>query len=282
MSPSAWLEARFRLPTAQEGRALGRRLRRGGAIKLMQQGPEMISLWLQSDGLSDRLAELAVEQGLDAPLMQVIQAADSAQAWNSPRPTPLGPGLSMAPAWMGHPASEKILVIDPGTAFGAGDHPSTLLNLELLTLLMAGDFGGLPPGPAADVGAGTGVLALALALKGKLPVLALDPDPASRRATARNRALNPLAGPLVLFALADHRALAGPCALVAANLPGPILKLAGPTMAQALTPGGWLVASGFRREAGEDMVSFFGKLGLESQARRTAGGWLALALCKQA
>ena len=86
----------------------------------------------------------------------------------------------------------------------------------------------------------------------------------------------------MLFALADHRALAGPCALVAANLPGPILKLAGPTMAQALMPGGWLVASGFRQEDEEEMISYFGELGLQAQARRTAGGWLALTLCKQA
>ncbi|MFH2126074.1 MAG: 50S ribosomal protein L11 methyltransferase [Pseudomonadota bacterium] len=280
MSPPAWLEARFHLPTAQEGRALERRLRREGALRLMQQGPEIISLWLRADGLSGRLAEMAAEQGLDPPRMQAVEAADPAQAWSSPRPVPLGPGLSMAPAWMGLPASEKIIVIDPGTAFGAGDHPSTLLNLELLALLTAGELGELPPGPAADVGAGTGVLALALALRGKMAVLALDPDPASRRATARNRSLNPLAGPLVRFALADHRALAGPCALVAANLPGPILKLAGPTMTQALVSGGWLVTSGFRREAGGDIIRFFEELGLTVQARRSGGGWLALGLVK--
>jgi len=233
MSLPTWLEARFHLPTAQEGRALGRRLRREGALRLMQQGPEMITLWLQVDGLPKRLAEMAAEQGLDPPRTQVVQAADPAQAWNSPRPVPLGPGLSMAPAWMGLPASEKIIVIDPGTAFGAGDHPSTLLNLELLALLTAGELGELPPGPAADVGAGTGALALA-----------------------------------------------GPCALVAANLPGPILKLAGPTMAQALVPGGWLVTSGFRREAGGDIIRFFEDLGLTAQARRSGGGWLALGLVK--
>lgn len=260
---------------------MGRKLRREGALKLMQQGPEMISLWPQTDGLPARLAVLAAEHGLDAPRVLVVQAPDADQAWNTPRPIPLGPGLALAPAWMGLRASEEILVIDPGTAFGAGDHPSTLLNLELLARLLAGELGALPSGPAADVGAGTGVLALALALKGKMPVLALDPDPASRRATARNRALNPLAGPLVRFVLADHRALAGPCALVAANLPGPILKLAGPTLAGAIAPGGWLVASGFRQEAGQDMLNFFSELGLECQARRPGGGWLALGLRKK-
>jgi ribosomal protein L11 methyltransferase len=282
MNSDAWLEARFHLPTAQEGRALGRRLRRAGALKLMQQGPEIISLWSQVDGLAQRLEALATEQRLDPPRTQLIQAPDPGQAWSSPRPIPLGPDLALAPAWMGIRATKKILIIDPGTAFGAGDHPSTLLNLELLTRLAAGEHGPLPPGPAADVGAGTGVLALALALKTAKPVLALDPDPASRRATARNQALNPLAGPLVGFALADHRALAGPCALVAANLPGPILKLAGPTLARALLPGAWLVASGFRSEAGEDIIRFFQGLGLEARVRRSAGGWLALGLCKQA
>lgn len=278
MSISYWIEARFRLPAAQVGRALGRCLRREGALKLMQQGPEIISLWSQEDGLDGRLKDLAAEHGLDAPRTQMIHAADPLQAWQSPRTTPLGPGLVLAPAWMGVAASAEVLVIDPGTAFGAGDHPSTLLNLELLTLLCAGKWGALPPGPAADVGAGTGVLALALALKGRMPVLALDPDPASRRAMARNQRLNPLAGGLVSFVLADHRALAGPCTLVAANLPGPILKQAGPTMAQALLPGGRLTISGFRREAREEMVIFFGDMGLEVLAERQEGGWLALAL----
>ncbi len=280
MSQGPWLEARFRLPTAQEGRALGRRLRREGALRLMQQGPELISLWSCTDSLAERLGALAAEHHLDPPRLLPLAGPDPAAAWSSPRPLPLGPGLALAPAWMGLAATPEILVIDPGTAFGAGDHPSTLLNLELLARLLAGEWGGLPPGPAADVGAGTGVLALAVALKGGRPVLALDPDPASRRATARNRALNPLAGPLVGFVLGDHRALAGPCALVAANLPGPILRLAGPTLTRALAPGGWLVISGFRQEAGGDMISFFSGLGLEARAERPEGGWLALGLSK--
>lgn len=229
MSPDAWLEARFHLPTAQEGRALGRRLRQAGALKLMQQGPEMISLWSQVDGLAQRLEDLAREQRLDPPRTQLIQAPDPAQAWCSSRPIPLGPGLALAPAWMGIRATKKILIIDPGTAFGAGDHPSTLLNLELLARLAAGEHGRLPSGPAADVGAGTGVLALALALKTERPVLALDPDPASRRATARNQALNPLAGPLVGFAWPTTGPWPGPapwwrptCRGPSSNWPAPL------------------------------------------------------------
>jgi ribosomal protein L11 methyltransferase len=173
-----------------------------------------------------------------------------------------------------------VLVIDPGTAFGAGDHPSTWLNLSLLARLLAGELGP-PPAPgtwAADVGAGSGVLALGLALAGGLQVLALDPDPAARRAVARNRALNPLAGGRVHFVQADHRALAGPLGLVTANLPWGILRSAGSTLAGCLTPGGRLVLSGFRDQAAGEVEDFFAGLGLRSLARQASLGWLALLL----
>ncbi|MEW5912004.1 MAG: 50S ribosomal protein L11 methyltransferase [Thermodesulfobacteriota bacterium] len=271
------MEARFHLADSQAGRDLARRLRRAGAVQRWQQGGQVWALWPAGPAAEAALAELAAAVGGE-PQVRRFRAARPGAAWTEPRPLEVAPNLALAPAWLGLTASRRLLVIDAGIAFGAGDHPSTWLNLGLIARLLAGKLGPAPaPGSwAADVGAGSGVLAMGLALVGGLRVLALDPAPASRRAVARNRALNPLAGERVYFVQADHQALAGPLGLIAANLPWGILGPAGPHLARCLAPGGRLVLSGFRAEAGGEVADFFAGLGLVVLARREELGWLAL------
>jgi ribosomal protein L11 methyltransferase len=74
------------------------------------------------------------------------------------------------------------VVIDPGRAFGTGSHATTLLCLELL-LEQA-------PGPALDIGCGSGVLALAAARLGHGPVFACDDDPVAVEVAGDNAAYN--------------------------------------------------------------------------------------------
>ena len=81
-------------------------------------------------------------------------------------------GFAVRPPWLdGEPGD---IVIDPGTEFGAGSHPTTRLCLELLWTARPVRP---PPGARfafADWGAGTGVLAIAAARAGFSPVLAVD------------------------------------------------------------------------------------------------------------
>ena len=81
----------------------------------------------------------------------------------------VGGRLWVGPPWETPPAGVPAVVIDPGQAFGTGSHATTLLCLELLLEQ--------PPGPALDLGCGSGVLALAAARLGHAPVLACDDDP---------------------------------------------------------------------------------------------------------
>jgi ribosomal protein L11 methyltransferase len=80
------------------------------------------------------------------------------------------------------PVGLPAVVIDPGQAFGTGSHATTLLCLELL-LEQA-------PGPALDLGCGSGVLALAAARLGHAPVLACDDDPIAVEVATENAARN--------------------------------------------------------------------------------------------
>ncbi len=178
--------------------------------------------------------------------------------------------VALVPAWEEPPDGVACaLRIDPGMAFGAGDHPTTRLCLQLLEELCAR---GGPPGTALDVGSGTGVLALAAACLGVGRVDALDIDPFGFAACRRNARLNGLEGrvrPLLL----SLDLLEGTYPLILANIVAPQLESLAPLLRDRLAPGGRLVLSGFE-EDGEARVRE--ALSLPVEDRRTEGTWVAL------
>jgi ribosomal protein L11 methyltransferase len=157
--------------------------------------------------------------------------------------TPVTAALCLVPAW--EPPNEGEarcnLRIDPGMAFGAGDHPTTRLCLRLLEDRCAA---GPLPGRFLDVGCGTGVLALAAGCLGVERSDALDIDPFGYAACRRNAALNGLQHkirPLLLSLdlLPEHYPLA------AANIVIGQLETLAPLLRQRVEPGGALLLSGF-------------------------------------
>jgi ribosomal protein L11 methyltransferase len=90
--------------------------------------------------------------------------------------------------WIGPPWCEPeplAVVIDPGHAFGTGAHGSTRAALRLLQTL--------EPGPALDLGCGSGVLSIAALRLGFGPLRAFDIDPLAVDATGENAGRNGLA-----------------------------------------------------------------------------------------
>ena len=74
------------------------------------------------------------------------------------------------------------IVIDPGMAFGTGQHPTTRGCLALLLDSRRGSV--------LDVGCGSGILAIAARKLGHEPVWAIDNDPLAVEATIRNAHVN--------------------------------------------------------------------------------------------
>ncbi len=186
------------------------------------------------------------------------------------------PRISLVPAWEAVPAGIPCpLRIDPGMAFGSGDHPTTRLCLRALEELA--DRGALPP-RALDVGTGTGVLALAAARLGVAAVDALDIDPFGFAACRRNAELNGLAGavrPLLL----SLDLLAETYPLLLANVVAGQIEAVAPLLRARLAPGGLLVASGFEAGAAARVA---GALGWPVEGTREEDGWVALELRRTA
>jgi len=109
----------------------------------------------------------------------------------------VGRALVVAPSWVryrlkdgaqtGGRLPETLIRIDPGMAFGTGQHPTTAMCLRALEDLVR------PGMRVLDLGCGSGILAIAAAKLGAARVLALDIDPLAVKATRQNAAANGVA-----------------------------------------------------------------------------------------
>jgi ribosomal protein L11 methyltransferase len=162
------------------------------------------------------------------------------------------------------PSGAVDVVIDPGQAFGTGAHPTTRLCLEALCALEAG-------GALVDVGCGSGVLAIAASRLGWAPVLGLDHERDSVRATTDNAAANDVEVAVRRFDLRREEVPAAPT--IVANLLRPLL------LAMRLeAPPRTLVASGLLAHEGDEVAAACADRGLREERRLEADGWVALVL----
>ena len=153
--------------------------------------------------------------------------------------------LWVVPSWE-TPPDEAIetMRIDPGMAFGQGDHPTTRGCLEMMERLE----GAGASGPVADVGTGTGILAIRAVQLGLGPVEAFDTEEDAIRAARENAARNGAAGS-IRFSLGSLPARsAGPYQLILANIFLSILIRLLPRFVRALPAGGEMIAAGILGE----------------------------------
>jgi ribosomal protein L11 methyltransferase len=210
----------------------------------------------------------------------VVAPADTAA--DTPADTPGGhdrgrvaDGGSASAAPVPDPAvspGQIVIRLDPATAFGTAEHPSTRACLRFLEgLVGAGDR-------VADVGTGSGILAIAAARLGAGRVLALEADADACRTARTNVALNGVADRVEVRHLrvtAGAPGLAGRFRGVAANLEAAALRPLIPALVSALEEDGWLLLAGLLRPERGEVVSAAVSAGLTLRDEAVERGWWA-------
>ncbi|MCW5200809.1 50S ribosomal protein L11 methyltransferase, partial [Desulfobulbus sp. F4] len=169
---------------------------------------------------------------------------------------------------------EQVLEIDPGMAFGTGQHASTKLALGLIQACCQP----FPPERMLDVGTGTGILAMAAVLFGAKEVVAIDNDPEAVAVAAENIAKNSLAANIAVSPT-DLAAVNGSFNLICANILHDVLVDMAPAIAGRLAGQGSVVLAGILRgEQEENIVRVYGGQGLTLQQAVYEEEWVALLL----
>jgi ribosomal protein L11 methyltransferase len=151
----------------------------------------------------------------------------------------VGERVVIRPAWqapLDRPGTIEV-AIEPGGAFGLGDHPTTRLSAAAVSRLVS------PGARVLDVGCGTGVLAVLAARLGAGSVVAIDVAEAAKEATRDNADRNGVGDRIdaSTTALTD---VAGEYDVVLANILAPVLVSLAPDLRRVTAPGGRLVIAG--------------------------------------
>ena len=188
-------------------------------------------------------------------------------------------GLAVVPPWLAEgrdPATT--IVIDPGMAFGTGDHPTTRGVVRLMQgAVRVGDV-------VADLGAGSAVLAIAAIKLGADRVAAIEYDGDAIGNAEANVARNGCADRIRVIEGDANLLLplVRPVRLVLANIISSVLLRLLPAIADALAPDGEAILSGILFEERETMLDAVRAHGLRLVAEDREEAWWSVRLARAA
>lgn len=203
-----------------------------------------------------------------------IPDRDWNEVWKSHfAPIEVSSRLWVCPSWrLGEtPPEARVLVLDPGMAFGTGTHATTSLCMVALDELLAEK----PGLDVLDVGTGSGILAIAAKLLGAGRVVGTDNDPIAIQVAEENAELNKVSPELSVGTLDG---VGGPFPLVVANIMASTLTEIAEPLAAQVAPGGDLLLSGILDFQADDVEAVYVAQGLKAHARREQGEWVLIHL----
>ncbi|MGN0847952.1 MAG: 50S ribosomal protein L11 methyltransferase [Kiritimatiellia bacterium] len=197
----------------------------------------------------------------------------------------ISPRLAIVPEWeveafrAGRPAAAEFprtLILDPGMAFGTGQHATTHACLEYIDALAVENA----DRSFLDVGCGSGILAIAAKLEGFRDVAGFDIDPDAVQNANENAGKNGIDVRFVRgdlcnrSTLPDVRRTGGrQFDVVAANVLGPVLVRFAAEIAPLVAPGGRLILSGILEEVYPEVAAAYAAQGFAEVSSKLIGEW---------
>lgn len=199
------------------------------------------------DALTHILTQMQKHISKDFFEMRRIENKDWQESWKATfKPVTIGHVLAILPPWENQNSylqTHKI-IIDPGMAFGTGQHETTKLCLQNLIDHLE-KIENKKEVSLLDVGTGSGILAIAAKKLGVQNVVGIDIDPICLPIAEENAKNNAVHGiqfmHSAVHALKVHSAKFG---VVIANIQSTPLKSLIPDMKTRMAPDGVLILSG--------------------------------------
>jgi ribosomal protein L11 methyltransferase len=225
-----------------------------------------------SEAQVEALVKVLRELGASQVDVRKVPEQDWSELWKIHFKTrPIGKRFVIRPTWEPEVRENGKLVItlDPGQAFGTGDHPTTRLCLELMEEI---DLKGKV---VADVGCGSGVLSIGACLLGATRVIATDLDPLAVEITRENATLNRVE---IEADVAEGFAALGKVDVILSNIISAVLIRLTPDARSHLQKGGIWLVSGIIEANWPDVLSAAENSGFSCAGVRREDGWVGATL----
>ena len=216
--------------------------------------------------------------GLERPQLatEIIVDPDWEEQWKKYfKPLRVTRSIVIKPTWERYQATSRdtVIDIDPGMAFGTGQHPSTWMCLEAMEEILLKDRS-FREWRVLDVGTGTGILGIAAAKLGAKSVMCVDIDPQAVEIAHQNVAVNRV-GDRVVIINSDVVKIKGTFELIVANLTADALVKIKSHLVKMMEPGGYLILSGIIEQNRKDIEKAFLKDKLTTHRAITDKEWLS-------
>lgn len=187
-------------------------------------------------------------------------------------PTPVGERILIRPSWRDdYDADGRVVLnIDPGLAFGTGNHETTRLCLETIEkYLKEGDT-------VLDVGCGSGILAIASLLLGAKSAVGVDIDGVAVRTAVENAEINGVSDRFTAIEGDLTEKVSGKYNLVVANIVADAIIMLSKGVKEFMNEDTVYIMSGIIDSRGDEVVQAVSK-DFDIIHRYEENGWVCLA-----
>ncbi|MDO4912288.1 MAG: 50S ribosomal protein L11 methyltransferase [Lactobacillus sp.] len=185
--------------------------------------------------------------------------------------------LAIVPEWENYtPAfsDQQVIKLDPGLAFGTGNHETTKLAMLCLERVMT------KPKSVVDVGTGSGILAIASKKFGASSVLATDITDESINATHENMALNQIED-IEIQKTSLLSGISGKFDVIIANILAEILLELIPQLDEHLNEGGQIIFSGIDYLQLPKIEQALDQIGMQVSLKLQEKRWIGLIITRK-
>ena len=269
----SWIEVKSRYESGQDLSPFVDIYDQYGIENTLEEDAQLTGCLVDVGGSTDRIEELTL--ALKEAGALVVETRDLAEdnweiAWRQFfKPRRIGNRFVVRPTWeeFDSAGEDLVIVLDPGQAFGTGDHPTTRLCLELMEQIEISGKNVL------DIGCGSGILSVGACLLGANTVVAIDIDPIAVEVAKENRDLNGVK----FDAIAGEglNGLKGDWDVAISNIISATLVRIARDVRDVLLDGGRWVVSGIIVDNWPDVKMAAERAGFELLEKREEDGWVA-------
>ena len=212
---------------------------------------------------------MGFDVGRGEVLVEKTHEEDWANNWKKYyKPSKVGEKIVVKPIWEDYEKKDDELVVelDPGMAFGTGDHETTRMCIQALEKYVEKDS------TVFDVGTGSGILAIAAAKLGAKKAVGVDLDPVAVESAKENVSYNNLDNIEVLYGNLVE-VIEGKADIVVANIIAEIICILIDDVKRVLKQGGMFITSGIIHERVKMVTDKLEESGFEVIKVNKDGEW---------